>query len=86
MQGRAVSIALVFLLASLVSPLLNYNDQIDTLSDAIIVNNSPSNTSIAFSNGPNSDDNITGLHTLTFTLSGTGNISSILIEILDSGS
>lgn len=86
MQGRAVSIALVFLLASLVSPLLNYNDQIDTLSDAIIVNNSPSNTSIAFSNGPNADDNITGLHTLTFTLSGTGNISSILIEILDSGS
>jgi len=86
MQGRAVSIVLVFLLASLVSPLLNYNDQIDTLSDAIIVNNSPSNTSIAFSNGPNNDDNITGLHTLTFTLSGTGNISSILIEILDSGS
>ena len=86
MQGRAVSIALVFLLASLVSPLLNYNDDIDTLPDAIIVNNSPSNTSIAFGNGPNTDDNITGLHTLTFTLSGTGNISSILIEILDSGS
>jgi len=86
MQGRAVSIALVFLLASLVSPLLNYNDEINTLSDAIIVNNSPSNTSIAFSNGPNTDDDITGLHTLTFTLSGTGNISSILIEILDSGS
>jgi hypothetical protein len=86
MQGRAVSIALVFLLASLVSPLLNYNDDINTLSDVIIVNNSPSNTSIAFSNGPNTDDNITGLHTLTFTLSGTGNISSILIEILDSGS
>ena len=86
MQGRAVSIVLVFLLASLASPLLNYNDDIDTLPDAILVNNSPSNTSIAFSNGPNSDDNITGLHTLTFTLSGTGNISSILIEILDSGS
>ena len=81
-----MSIALVFLLASLVSPLLNYNDDIDTLPDAIIVNNSPSNTSIAFGNGPNTDDNITGLHTLTFTLSGTGNISSILIEILDSGS
>jgi hypothetical protein len=81
-----VSIVLVFLLASLASPLLNYNDDIDTLPDAILVNNSPSNTSIAFSNGPNSDDNITGLHTLTFTLSGTGNISSILIEILDSGS
>jgi len=86
MQGRAVSIVLVFLLASLVSPLLNYNDEINTLPDAVIVNNSPSNTSIAFSNGPNTDDNITGLHTLTFTLSGTGNISSILIEILDSGS
>ena len=86
MQGRAVSIALVFLLASLVSPLLNYDDEIGILPDAIIINNSPSNTSIAFGNGPNTDDNITGLHTLTFTLSGTGNISSILIEILDSGS
>ena len=86
MQGRAVSIAFVFLLASLVSPLLNYNDEIGILPDAIIINNSPSNASIAFGNGPNTDDNITGLHTLTFTLSGTGNISSILIEILDSGS
>ena len=72
-----MSIALVFLLASLASPLLNYDDEIGILPDAIIINNSPSNTSIAFGNGPNTDDYITGLHTLTSTLSGTGNISSI---------
>ncbi len=85
MQGRAASIVLVFLLASLVSPLIDYNDKSDTLSDSIVVKNSPSDISITFSNGPNTNDDITGIHTLTFTLTGTGNISSILIEILDSG-
>ena len=76
---------LIFLLASIVSPLINYNENSEILSQQNIVKNSPSNISIAFSNGPNTNDDITGLHTLTFTLSGTGNISSILIEILDSG-
>ncbi|MBT5254528.1 MAG: hypothetical protein HOL72_02060 [Euryarchaeota archaeon] len=85
MQGRAASIVLIFLLASIVSPLINYNENSEILSQQNIVKNSPSNISIAFSNGPNTNDDITGLHTLTFTLSGTGNISSILIEILDSG-
>ena len=84
MQGRAASIVLIFLLASIVSPLINYNENSEILSQQNIVKNSPSNISIAFSNGPNTNDDITGLHTLTFTLSGTGNISSILIEILDS--
>jgi hypothetical protein len=85
MQGRAASIVLVFLLASIVFPIINYNDNSEILSQQNTVKNSPSNISIAFSNGPNTNDDITGLHTLTFTLSGTGNISSILIEILDSG-
>ena len=85
MQGRAASIVLIFLLASIVSPLTNNNENSEILSQQNIVKNSPSNISIAFSNGPNTNDDITGLHTLTFTLSGTGNISSILIEILDSG-
>ncbi len=76
---------MIFLLASIVSPLINYNENSEILSQQNIVKNSPSNISIAFSNGPNTNDDITGLHTLTFTLSGTGNISSILIEILDSG-
>jgi len=76
---------LVFLLASIVFPIINYNDNSEILSQQNTVKNSPSNISIAFSNGPNTNDDITGLHTLTFTLSGTGNISSILIEILDSG-
>ena len=85
MQGRAASIVLIFLLVSIVFPIINYNDDSEILSEQNTVKNSPSNISIAFSNGPNTNDDITGLHTLTFTLSGTGNISSILIEILDSG-
>ena len=68
---------LIFLLASIVSPLINYNENSEILSQQNIVKNSPSNISIAFSNGPNTNDDITGLHTLTFTLSGTGNIFNL---------
>lgn len=85
MQGKAASLVLIFLLATLLMPVLQIDENNAVLSERELVEFSPSNLSIAFSNGPNTNDDITGLHTLTFSLSGSGNISSILIEIFHSG-
>jgi hypothetical protein len=55
-----------------------------SLSEAIIPAESGSSSlSIAFSNGPAQDDDITGLQTLTFSLTGTGTLDSLLLEITD---
>tara|TARA_B100001093_G_scaffold461574_1_gene476125 strand:+ start:1369 stop:3108 length:1740 start_codon:yes stop_codon:yes gene_type:complete len=40
----------------------------------------------SFSNGPTTNQDITGLHSLTFSLSGDANVSSILIEVSDGSS
>ena len=48
--------------------------------------NTPSDLDIAFSNGPYQDDDIKGTHSLTFAVSGTGTLASILIEYSTDGS
>ena len=45
-----------------------------------------SGVSIVFSNGPAEDESVTGLKTVTFALSGSGTIDSILVEIAEVGS
>ena len=48
----------------------------------------PYNTSavnIVFSNGPAEDESVTGLKTVSFSLTGTGTIDSILVEIAEVG-
>ena len=40
---------------------------------------------IVFSNGPAEDESVTGLKTVTFSLTGTGTIDSILVEIAEVG-
>ena len=78
MGGKAVAVSLVaFLLLSMLSfspPMATHLDM-----DAKSYNTSAVN--IVFSNGPGEDESITGLKTITFSLSGTGTIDSILVEI-----
>ena len=78
MGGKAVAVSLVaFLLLSMLSfspPMATHLDQ-----DAKSYNTSAVN--IVFSNGPGEDESVTGLKTITFSLSGTGTIDSILVEI-----
>ena len=78
MGGKAVAVSLVaFLLLSMLSfspPMATHLDM-----DAKSYNTSAVN--IVFSNGPGEDESVTGLKTITFSLSGTGTIDSILVEI-----
>ena len=78
MGGKAVAVSLVaFLLLSMLSfspPMATHLDM-----DAKSYNTSAVN--IVFSYGPGEDEFVTGLKTITFSLSGTGTIDSILVEI-----
>ena len=55
------------------------------LDDGRVIKSSESQLSIQFSSGPNADQDVKGLFTLTFTSTGIGNISSIEIEISNDG-
>ena len=82
MGGRVVAVGLVtFLLLSIFS-------SIPTQIVHLEGNPETYNTSavnIVFSNGPAEDESVTGLKTVTFSLTGTGTIDSILVEIAQVG-
>jgi len=81
-MGRTWSSAiLVVLLLGLSSaPMIeNHFDELDHVSF------SSSNLVLTFTNGPTANQDITGLHSLTFGMSGDANISSLLIEISADG-
>ena len=78
MGGKAVAVSLVaFLLLSM----LSFSPPMATHLDADEKSFNTSAVNIVFSNGPGEDESVTGLKTITFSLSGTGTIDSILVEI-----
>ena len=82
MGGRVVAIGLVtFLLLSIFSAIPT---QVTHLEEHPETYNT-SAVSIVFSNGPAEDESVTGLKTVTFSLTGTGTIDSILVEIAEVG-
>ena len=82
MGGRVVAVGLVtFLLLSIFSSIPT---QIVHLEENPETHNT-SAVNIVFSNGPAEDESVTGLKTVTFSLTGTGTIDSILVEIAEVG-
>ena len=82
MGGKAVAVSLVaFLLLSM----LSFSPPVATHLDMDEKSFSTSAVNIVFSNGPGEDESVTGLKTITFSLSGTGTIESILVEIAEVG-
>jgi uncharacterized membrane protein YjfL (UPF0719 family) len=82
MGGKGTAVSLVsFLLLSMLSVTM---PQVSMLNENVNINNT-SAMSIVFSNGPVEDESVTGLKTVSFTLSGTGTIDSILVEIAQLG-
>ena len=82
MGGKWTAVSLVaFLLLSMLSVLPPQATHLEEMVN-------PYNTSavnIVFSNGPAEDESVTGLKTITFSLTGTGTIDSILVEIAEVG-
>ena len=82
MGGRVVAVGLVtFLLLSIFSSM---STQVMHLEENPETYNT-SAVNIVFSNGPAEDESVTGLKTVTFSLTGTGTIDSILVEIAEVG-
>lgn len=82
MGGRAVAVGIISLLLISIFP-LDINNDLQLEEEAVI--HSSSAVSIAFSNGPVQAESVTGLKTITFSISGTGTIDSILVEIASQG-
>ena len=83
MGGRVVAIGLVsFLLLSV----LSVSPPVATHLEERVEASHTSGVNIVFSNGPAEDESVTGLKTVTFALSGSGTIDSILVEIAEVGS
>ena len=81
MGKRWSSILLVVLLLGLSSsPLVER-----PLKDIEPVAYTSSNLTLSFTNGPSSNEDITGLHSLTFGMTGDANVSSLLLEISSDG-
>lgn len=82
MGGRAVAVGIISLLLISIFP-LDIDNHLHLEEEALI--HSSSAASIAFSNGPIQSESVTGLKTVTFSISGTGTIDSILVEIASQG-
>ncbi|MDC3316675.1 hypothetical protein OAV29_00355 [Candidatus Poseidoniaceae archaeon] len=82
MGGRAVAVGIISLLLISIFP-LDIENHLHLEEEAVI--HSSSAVSIAFSNGPVQAESVTGLKTITFSISGTGTIDSILVEIASQG-
>ena len=82
MGGRVTAVSLVtFLLLSMISVSLPVATHLDMEQKSM----ETSSATITFSNGPVEDETVTGLKTVSFSLSGTGTIDSILVEIAKVG-
>lgn len=82
MGGRTVAIGIISLLLISIYPLDIDNDL--HLEEEVVIHSS-SAASITFSNGPIQSESVTGLKTVSFSISGTGTIDSILVEIATQG-
>ena len=82
MGGRVVAVGLVtFLVLSIFSSIptqiVHLEENPETYNTSAV--------NIVFSNGPAEDESVTGLKTVSFSLTGTGTIDSILVEIAEVG-
>ena len=82
MGGRAVAVGIISLLLISIFP-LDFNDQVNLEEEPVV--QSSSAVTIGFSNGPVQSESVTGLKTVTLSISGTGTIDSILVEIASQG-
>jgi hypothetical protein len=82
MGGRAVAVGIISLLLISIFP-LDFNDQVNLEEEPVV--QSSSAVTIGFSNGPAQSESVTGLKTVTLSISGTGTIDSILVEIASQG-
>lgn len=80
---RAVVTALIMCLLMVIASIPSSHDDGEYLREELTILESNSDVMISYSNGPASGQSLTGVHTLSFSFSGTGTVTSLDIEISD---
>ena len=78
---RAVVTALIMCLLMVIASIPSSHDDSEYLREELTILESNSDVMISYSNGPASGQSLTGVHTLSFSFSGTGTVTSLDIEI-----
>jgi hypothetical protein len=79
--GVAIILGIIVLSSVLLQIENNTNYQTELIEDNSML--STSDVTITYSNGPDSGESVTGLFTVSFSLGGSGTVSSLLVEISD---
>ena len=79
--GVAIILGIIVLSSVLLQIENNTNYQTELIENNSML--STSDVTITYSNGPDSGESVTGLFTVSFSLGGSGTVSSLLVEISD---
>ncbi|MBR95649.1 MAG: hypothetical protein CMA81_02375 [Euryarchaeota archaeon] len=79
--GVAVILGIIVLSSVILQIEINTNYQTELIENNSML--STSDVTITYSNGPDSGESVTGLFTVSFSLGGSGTVSSLLVEISD---
>ena len=79
--GVAIILGIIVLSSVLLQVENNTNYQTELIENNPML--STSDVTITYSNGPDSGESVTGLFTVSFSLGGSGTVSSLLVEISD---
>ncbi len=79
--GVAVILGIIVLSSVILQIENNTNYQTELIENNSML--STSDVTITYSNGPDSGESVTGLFTVSFSLGGSGTVSSLLVEISD---
>ena len=79
--GVAIILGIIVLSSVLLQIENNTNYQAELIENNSML--STSDVTITYSNGPDSGESVTGLFTVSFSLGGSGTVSSLLVEISD---
>lgn len=79
--GVAIILGIIVLSSVLLQIENNTNYQTELIENNPML--STSDVTITYSNGPDSGESVTGLFTVSFSLGGSGTVSSLLVEISD---
>jgi len=80
---RAVVTASVMCLLVIIASIPNTDSEVNQLTDNMNQFESNSDVAISYSNGPTAGQSLTGVYTLSFSFSGTGTVTSLIVEISD---
>ena len=83
---RAVHLAALMCLLMVVASIPQYDQTNTEFAETSDIFQSNSDIAVTFSNGPTNGQSLTGVYTLSFSITGSNTVASLVVEISDDGS